>query len=60
MLGYYLGTSINAISGNSYYVGGVFSIGAYIKNNSVTLIDSGSDDRYAKNLYKLKESQTYS
>jgi glyoxylase-like metal-dependent hydrolase (beta-lactamase superfamily II) len=43
------------IIGNSYYYSGVFSIGAYIHNKKAIIIDSGSDDKWAKDIHKALE-----
>lgn len=40
------------VKGNSFYFDGIFSVGAYIKNKTAILIDSGISKSIAKDLDK--------
>lgn len=50
-----MATLLNSVKGKSYFCKGIFSIGAYIDNNGIVLIDSGSDESSAKTAYNALE-----
>ncbi len=52
--------SLHALKGNSYFATGIFAIGIYQHDNTTILIDSGSDDGHAKNVYDLLQAQGHS
>jgi glyoxylase-like metal-dependent hydrolase (beta-lactamase superfamily II) len=52
-------TLIN-IKGKSHFCSGIFSIGAYIHNQAALLIDSGSDEKSAKDALDALERENYS
>jgi glyoxylase-like metal-dependent hydrolase (beta-lactamase superfamily II) len=51
--------SLNHIRGNSYYCNGIFSIGVYVQDKVAFLIDSGSDERSAKDAYEAIQELGY-
>lgn len=51
--------SLSLVKGNSYFTTGIFSAGIYQYNNNIVLIDSGSDETSAKNIYNAIQSQNY-
>lgn len=51
--------SLNLIQGNSYFCNGIFSIGVYIQDGKALLIDSGSDERHAKDAYDAIQTLGY-
>jgi glyoxylase-like metal-dependent hydrolase (beta-lactamase superfamily II) len=44
--------SLTLVTGNSYFTSGIFSAGVFKTNNFAVLIDSGSDEQSAKNIYE--------
>ena len=51
--------TLQHIHGNSYFFNSVLSIGVYINQNKATLIDSGSDETWAKNISTTLEAAGY-
>jgi len=51
--------SLTPIRGNSYFCNGIFSIGVYIHNKAAILIDSGSDERSAKDALDALQEHGY-
>lgn len=43
---------LQKVTENSYFYNGFLSIGAYVKNSTIILIDSGNDKTCAKEIYK--------
>ena len=51
--------TLQHIKGNSYYCNGILSIGVYVHEKMAVLIDSGSDENWAKDISKTIETAGY-
>jgi len=50
---------LQQVKGNSYFCSGALSIGVYVHEKTATLIDSGSDENWAKDISKVIEAAGY-